>query len=249
MKFYTGNDFQNHKEIKIRYFNRKTKSTDNLFDMSKGDTLHKLYNNFLINQYLFPKKRYRNALNNSIQGKNDSYLNYQNNFQDISERNNNNIYRNSSTIEVKESHCPLYNYNRFIKKNFHNNRYNEDNKINYHYELPKLDYSIQKSIQYNYDKIDCEQGKENHSERCYNNFIHPYDFKKAKNKNNLPKIKITPVVEKIIKHNYIMKNPFSEKKDYLGPSSLKNNPILYPISTYKFDFKRFMRDYYVHKFI
>ena len=60
---------------------------------------------------------------------------------------------------------------------------------------------------------------------------------------------ISPVVAKIAKHNYLMKNPYSEKDEYLGPSKLTNNPILYPISTYKFDFDRYIKNYYVNKFI
>ena len=59
---------------------------------------------------------------------------------------------------------------------------------------------------------------------------------------------ISPVIAKIAKHNYLMRNPYSDKDEYLGPSRLRNNPILYPISTYKFDFNRYIRDYHVNKF-
>ena len=60
---------------------------------------------------------------------------------------------------------------------------------------------------------------------------------------------ISPVIAKIAKHNYLMGNPFSDKNEYLGPSKLRNNPILYPISTYKFDFNRYIRNYHVNKFV
>ena len=46
-----------------------------------------------------------------------------------------------------------------------------------------------------------------------------------------------------------MGNPYSDKNEYLGPSYLKNNPILYPISTYKFDFNRYINNYHVKKFV
>ena len=60
---------------------------------------------------------------------------------------------------------------------------------------------------------------------------------------------ISPVVAKIAKHHYLMRNPYSDKDEYLGPSRLKHNPILYPISTYKFDFDRYIRNYHVNKFV
>ena len=60
---------------------------------------------------------------------------------------------------------------------------------------------------------------------------------------------ISPVIAKIAKHNYLMRNPYSDKNKYLGPSRLINNPILYPISTYKYDFDRYLKNHHVNKFV
>ena len=46
-----------------------------------------------------------------------------------------------------------------------------------------------------------------------------------------------------------MNNPYSEKRENLGPTRLINNPILYPISTYKYDFDRYLKDYHLNKFV
>ena len=46
-----------------------------------------------------------------------------------------------------------------------------------------------------------------------------------------------------------MRNPYSDKNEYLGPSYLIKNPILNPISTYKFDFNRYIQNYQADNYI
>jgi hypothetical protein len=77
-----------------------------------------------------------------------------------------------------------------------------------------------------------------------------YDIKNRKNKRIFEdKQYISPIIAKIAKHNYLIENPYTNKEENLGPSMLKNNPILYPINTYKFDFDRYIRGFHVNKFV
>ena len=70
MEYYNERENQNHKMIRIKNINNyksrayKHSSTDNIFKNNKGDTLHKIYNKFLINPYLVRNSRYINTLNN-----------------------------------------------------------------------------------------------------------------------------------------------------------------------------------------
>jgi len=153
---------------------------------------------------------------------------------------NNLLYENNNNQEIKEANpSEKRNIPKFPK--IKNDNYN--NNIN--------NISIERPIEYNIK-----------TERDYNNSYYTnnndklylsYD-KKRRNKylnRSLDYVQeneyISPVMAKIAKHNYLMRNPYSDKKEYLGPSRLKNNPILYPVITYKFDFNRFIRDYHVNK--
>jgi hypothetical protein len=60
---------------------------------------------------------------------------------------------------------------------------------------------------------------------------------------------ISPIITKIAKKNFLGENPYTDKEQNLGPSMLKNNPILYPIDTYKFDFNRYIKGDFVNKFV
>ena len=104
---------------------------------------------------------------------------------------------------------------------------------------------IERPIEYNINYSD------NYKDLYYTNNKNKlslsYDVKNIKNISR--NYYISPIIAKIAKHNYLMKNPYSDKDEYLGPSFLKNNPILYPIDTYKFDFNRYIRNYHVNKFV
>ena len=52
----------------------------------------------------------------------------------------------------------------------------------------------------------------------------------------------SPIITKIARQNYITHNPYTSKKVDLGLSSLKNNPILYPINSYKFDLRKYIEN-------
>jgi hypothetical protein len=120
--------------------------------------------------------------------------------------------------------------------------------------IPKINnnMSIERTIEYN-----IKNEKEYNDSFYTNNNNKLYLSYDKKGKNYLNKSidyiendeYISPVIAKIAKHNYLMRNPYSDKNEYLGPSRLLNNPILYPISTYKFDFNRYIKNYHVNKFV
>ena len=109
--------------------------------------------------------------------------------------------------------------------------------------------TIERPIEYNI----------NHSEKNDNDIYHinnknklslSYDIKNRKNKRIFEENQyISPIIAKIAKHNYLIENPYTTKEGNLGPSMLKNNPILYPINTYKFDFDRYIKGFHVNKFV
>ena len=170
--------------------------------------------------------------------------NINNNKEDNIVNNNKNI-RNELFNEAK-----LQRYKEEYKINNLNNNMNK-NKKNDHLEFPAIKKSnyntIERPIEYNINH-------ENDRNDLYytnnkNKLSLSYDFNSQKSFNNVSGNKyISPIVTKLAKHNYLMRNPYSYKNDcYLGPTSLINNPILYPISTYKFDLNRYIRNYYVNK--
>ena len=248
-----GNDFENHKEIQIKCMNKKKKSTDNIFNDRTDDSLHKLYNSFLINQYKYPKARYTNAIVNSNPKQNIKNIKYLKiNQTNISSEKKKDI--NHSTIGEQRNNYSIF-YNRTIKKEIHKkckrNEYSKDNETNSQFELPKINNKntrLEKLMKFRINDNNENKIIEQSYNQIKNYNILPYDFGKRAKKNNLQDFHISPVVERILKQNYLMNNPYSERVDNLGPSSLKNNIILYPISTYKFDFKRFIKDYRIHQF-
>ena len=285
MEYYNESENRNHKMIKIKNINNykdrayKHSSTDNIFKNNKGDTLHKIYNKFLINPYLVRNSRYMNALNNIYYTNeekkyfNNNYNNNQNIQESIKENKKEVIYDKSNELnnylnheDSQNDHINNININKnenTIKnvKNIRNKIFNEENKNGYqevyksnliknnkNKEFPKIESkyihnTIERPIEYNiiYKNNDNDMYYSNNNNRLSLS----YDVKSRKFDDQY----ISPVIAKIAKHNYLMRNPYSDKEQYLGPSHLRNNPILYPISTYKFDFNRYIRNYHVKKFI
>ena len=315
MNYYNESDIPNHKEIKIIHLknNRNKKfysSTDNIFQFNKGNNLHKIYNNFLINPYIERRKQYQNVNNvNKEKAQNLKYKirHFDNkNLNDIKEFSNNirrNKYLRDSNINYSENNSFL-NYN---KKNYYEplqqiNKFNYNQ--NYYLGYFKNGKNLRKKIikvenknelfyrnnsqigigpslsesnyQPHYPKINKIENFNNSmiierpieynikNENNYNNYFYTnnndklylsYDIKKRNNNLNksisydVENEYISPVIAKIAKRNYLMKNPYSEKSENLGPTKLINNPILYPISTYKYDFDRYLKDNYLNKFV
>ena len=319
MNYYNENEIPNHKVVEIIYLNnnRKNKlhkSTDNIFQAYQGNTLHKIYNNFLINQYLVRKNKYQNAINENkektktlrykIRNLDNKNLNnikefsnnlgrngyHKDNEINYSENNSFSNYCKKNYYELKNSlkfqHVNKYNYNQnylnYFKNGMRKKIINEKNKneffngnnskieigpilseSNYQPHYPKIgkiekinmnnSISIERPIEYNI------KNERDHNNSFYTNnndkLYISYDIKRRNN--NLNKSisyigeneYISPVIAKIAKRNFLMNNPYSEKRENLGPTRLINNPILYPISTYKYDFDRYLKDYHLNKFV
>ena len=288
MEYYKEKETPNHKIIKIKHLNNfknrpyKYSSTDNIFENENAESLHKIYNRFLVSPYLIRKSRYQNALYNiNFTEDRDKYRinNYYNNikkkeefFEDRKETNQNKKneinehlkyedgqYINFPNIKNKQNQNIINNQNfkNKILNEENGNRYKEENKNNFinkneDFEFPKVinknSYNeIQRPIEYNIIY------KNNNNGMYYSNnndkLSLSYDIKKSRNIKKFDENQyISPIIAKIAKHNYLMRNPYSDKDEYLGPSNLKNNPILYPINTYKFDFSRYINKFHINKF-
>ena len=290
----------NHKLIQIKNINHfknnsyKHSSTDNIFQNKKGDTLHKLYNKFLVNPYLIRNSRYQIALNNNkinflnfTQDGNNQKKNYNNKINQTSEKeifedkkemiqdksNTNDINNNNNIENEKNNNINFPNINNYQRENLikspnnirkqilneeNKNLYPEDNPIN-KYDNMKFPKINNNNYKFNYKEIErpIEYNviyKNNNNDMFFSNNKNKlslsYDIKNRNNFKNIDEnLYISPIIAKIAKHNYLMGNPYSDKNEYLGPSYLKNNPILYPISTYKFDFNRYINNYHVKKFV
>ena len=138
-----------------------------------------------------------------------------------------------------------------------NEKMNNDN-INYHYNN---ELTEDKNIIYNYNAkkpYESNEEKENFNKRYNdkrnfnmmdmdnNNLYKSYDNTNERKRN--PGY-ISPIITKIAKKNFLLENPYTDKEQSLGPSMLRNNPILYPIDTYKFDFNRYIKGDFVNKFV
>jgi hypothetical protein len=174
------------------------------------------------------------------------------NLPSINNNNEDNIVNNNKNIRNELfNEATKKSYQEEYKINYSNNDINK-NKKNDEIWFPKLKANnfntIERPIEYNINH-------NNYQNDLYytnnnNKLSLSYDFNNRKSFNNVDGNEyISPVVAKLAKHNYLMRNPYSNNNDYyLGPTSLVNNPILYPISTYKFDLNRYINHYYVNKF-
>ena len=155
MEYYNESENPNHKMIRIKNINNykdreyKHSSTDNIFKNNKGDTLHKIYNKFLINPYLVRNSRYINALNNINYIKeekkyfNNNYNNIQNIQESIKENKKEVVYDKSNELNnylnLEDSHDDNINNNNINKKentiknvkSIRNKIFNEENKNGY----------------------------------------------------------------------------------------------------------------------
>ena len=234
---------ENTERQKNRYsYNNSVGSVnDNLhLNVIHNENINKIFSNY-------ETKEYYNQPNNLKFSKMNFKLNNLNKEINIRKKiitqeiKNNLLYENNNYQEIKETNVSKKRYfpeYPKIKKN--NYKYNNINNI-----------SIERPIEYN---IKTERDYSNSFYTNNNDKLYLSYDKKPRNKyfnRSLDNIQeneyISPVIAKIAKHNYLMRNPYTDKKEYLGPSRLKNNPILYPVITYKFDFNRFIRDYHVNK--
>ena len=176
---------------------------------------------------------------------NQNYLNYFKNGirkKIINEKNKNEFFNdNNSKIEIG----PILSESNYQP---HYTKIGKIENINMNNSI-----SIERPIEYNI------KNERDHNNSFYTNnndkLYISYDMKRRNN--NLNKSMsyigeneyISPVIAKIAKRNFLMNNPYSEKRENLGPTRLINNPILYPISTYKYDFDRYLKGYHLNKFV
>ena len=192
--------------------------------------------------------------NNNLKLINPRKINDYNVNTKINSNNNINYLNTNPSLEEEEK---IINLNTSRNKNYHfkgNEELNKSQNINKKYEIfnnsnNKYEIDIPKSFGISNQKELPNQNnqKDNFNIRDLDNnrFVLSYDDRK-KNYNNGY---VSPIITQIARKNYLGNNPYSDKEQDLGPTMLKNNPILYPIDTYKFDFNRYIKDEYLNKYI
>ena len=134
-----------------------------------------------------------------------------------------------------------YKNEEYINQNL-NNRYDLSNHKNDIDMANSFDYTNQKQILNKINKRDDLNIKDMDNNRLrlsYDNIRRSYNNKGY----------VSPIIAQIARKNYLGNNPYTDKEQNLGPTMLKNNPILFPIDTYKFDFNRYIKDDYLNKYI
>ena len=221
---------------------------DNLNKNKNFEEAHKIYEDEGENIY---KKRKQFENNDYIYSLNEEQ-NYNNHNQDLK----NDYYKNDFPLKEDK--------NQKIKESLNENEQNKNENFqlyrsynNYHYNNNKSD-TIQNIKNYNNYKITeshYNNNQNNYNQRylrnnsfsnnrdLYNSDINSYDaFDESSRKTN-NKGYISPIITQIAKKNYLVDNPFTGKNQNLGPTTLKSNPIVYPINTYKIDLDRYMNKF------
>lgn len=269
------NKSYNHSSTDDIFQNKKGKSLHKIYNkflvnpyLVRNSRYRNALNN--INQTQDNNNRYKNIYDyinrkeeKNNEDKNESIINNSN--KELNTPLNNNFNHIFPNINNKQDDN-IVSKNKSIRNNFFNeankNKNQEEyknypiNNINVNkyndIEFPKIKNNnfntIERPIEYNIND------KSDHNDIYFTNNNNKlslsYDVKNRKDiRNIIGNQYISPIIAKIAKHNYLMRNPYSYKDEYLGPTSLKNNPILYPISTYKFDFNRYIKNYHVNKFV
>ena len=260
-----------------RYQNAINDNTENTHTFRyKNRYLYNNNNLNNINESNYNSRRNQYLNNNVNYSENNAELNYernnynegQNNILKFPKINNNlNNYNNNLKNGKFILRKKIFNEENKNLPNYENHKFHtidqeissERNNYSKPEEYPKLpktyinnNISIERTIEYNI------KNEKEYNDSFYtnnNNKLYLSYDKKRKNylNKNIDYIEnneyISPVIAKIAKHNYLMRNPYSDKNEYLGPSRLINNPILYPISTYKYDFDRYLKNHNVNKFV
>ena len=146
---------------------------------------------------------------------------------------------NSSSINPNEN----YNYNDNIDEKDNRNYQLTDNYIN--------EYENKRNNKLQSNENELLDNKIN-NENIYNT-INYNNNRLDLSSDNIKKFYrrdgyVSPIIAQIAKKNYLGGNPYTDKEQNLGPTMLKNNPILYPIDTYKFDFNKYLKDGYSNQY-
>lgn len=219
-------------------------NTDN--DYQSKNNINKLVNYEDNND----KYRYPQNYNNYELLNKEGINNYNSNI------NNENYYLNNNPIleeKINKKQIQTPNNISFInpKENFHYNFYdNADGEDNRNYQLTdnyinKYDNRINNKLESDEDKL---FDKRINNENTYNT-INYNNNRLGLSSDNIKETYrregyVSPIIAQIAKKNYLSGNPYTDKKQNLGPTMLKTNPILYPIDTYKFDINKYLKDGY-----
>ena len=258
-KYHNALNDQNQKTQILKYYNNKYLHNKNLnklnepinnegkvgreysgFYTNHNDNIKPMNYKMEENYNQPPNMKFTNVHDNHNYLTNENYINIKK-MRMNEDIKNKSIYENNLK-EINDINLSLRsdisNYQENPKK-YYNNDMIIERPIEY---IIKTQRKLDDSFYINdyYDKIRSSYNNKKRNNRYSNrsvDFTIDYD-----------KEYISPVVAKNAKHHYLMRNPYTEKEEYLGPTSLTNNPILYPISTYKYDYERYLKDYYVNKF-
>lgn len=167
-------------------------------------------------------------------------INSKNNYLEINPSFEEEKIKNIKSVGNENYH---YKNEEYINQNQNiNNRYDLSNHKNDIDMANSFDYTNQKQILNKINKRDDLNIKDMDNNRLglsYDNIRRSYNNKGY----------VSPIIAQIARKNYLGNNPYTDKEQNLGPTMLKNNPILFPIDTYKFDFNRYIKDDYLNKYI
>ena len=236
------------------YYNRSTIDFDNQYDNNIYKEITKEVNDDDNNNYLYRQAQTNNDLNTlDAQIKNNNFSrNIRNDYQYL----NNNKFTENEMRRIQQTPSN----ERYSNNNFHYNMNKDEinlneNVNNYNnYQLTEdsniiHDYSKKNAYELNEKELFNKRNDNSANLNTINNNdkLHvSYDNIRERNNN---RGYVSPIITQIAKKNFLGDNPYSDKEQNLGPTMLKNNPILYPIDTYKFDFNRYIKGDFVNKFV
>lgn len=223
------NQNQEYKYNKMFYYNRKNNSNENEdFIKIKQPELSMPSSYGTVNNSIYTIPQSEGSILPNIKNNQTNNDNSIQKDEIINHEKNKNIYQEEYKVK------PISNRNG---QEFPHIK----NKLNYN--------TIERPIEYN-----ISHSKNNDNDIYFinnkNKLSLSYDIKNRKNKRIFEENQyISPIIAKIAKHNYLIRNPYTNKEENLGPSMLRNNPIIYPINSYKFDFDRYIKGFHVNKFV
>ena len=200
---------------------------ENLYEKRRPDEYENIYS-------LNKEKNY----NNHNQDLKNDY--FKNDFP-LKEDRNQKIKESPSENEQNKNENYQYNpsYNNYHYNNNESDKINQNIKNYNNYKITESHYNKNNENQYNNN----QRYLRNNSFSTYRDLnkedINSFGAFDESSRNTKNKGYISPIITQIAKKNYLGDNPFTGKNQNLGPTTLKSNPIVYPINTYKIDLNRY----------
>ena len=200
---------------------------ENLYEKRRPDEYENIYS-------LIKEKNY----NNHNQDLKNDY--FKNDFP-LKEDRNQKIKESPSENEQNKNENYRYNpsYNNYHYNNNESDTINQNIKNYNNYKITESHYNKNNENQYNNN----QRYLRNNSFCTYRDLnkedINSFGAFDESSRNTKNKGYISPIITQIAKKNYLGDNPFTGKNQNLGPTTLKSNPIVYPINTYKIDLNRY----------